>query len=313
MDRAVTPEKFSKILLSICNQDTSQTPDRWTSKNPLLGHCAVVSLVAQNLFGGELMRGSLEHTKFAEFRSHYWNRLPGGTEIDFTKMQFGKKYPVFSEKQTRGRAYVLSHSETVSRYKILNFRFLQYVYGANKVGVQNSLFHDRVYQACFSNALDSPCQKMKFGCAILYNSHLIYIGHNATIKPLKSLCEPTCVRFSIQSRTESMIGACGHAEELGLWNVIHHWKGIPISECELYIAGFYPNSMPYLKSVAEHTCLRCAVQMYHAKIKKIYVPVREVKMNHSDVEMMERFIWKGITPEEAVRTARAYAMKERSI
>ncbi len=93
-----------------------------------------------------------------------------------------------------------------------------------------------------------------------------------------------------------MLGACGHAEE-GLWEVVH--KGIPVRECELYIAGLHANGLPWLKQAAEHTCLRCAVQMHNAHLKTIYVPV------------VDR--WAGITPERALATARFYATKEKIV
>ena len=125
---------------------------------------------------------------------------------------------------------------------------------------------------------------------------LVYEGYNKTIESLKILCGPTCIRFSITSRTESMLGACGHAEE-GLWNVVHN--GIQIHECDLYIAGFHTNGLPWLKKQAEHTCLRCAVQMYNARLKIIYVPVIDV--------------WVGITPKQALEKARVYATKEKKV
>lgn len=78
-------EGFKKLLPTICDKETSLDPDGWSSENPLLGHCAVVSLIVQNLFGGELLRASLAGTEFAHMRSHYWNRLPDGTADDFTK------------------------------------------------------------------------------------------------------------------------------------------------------------------------------------------------------------------------------------
>ena len=53
---ATTVEQFKQLLPSICDKETTQDAEHWTAENPLCGHCAVVSLVAQNLFGGELLR-----------------------------------------------------------------------------------------------------------------------------------------------------------------------------------------------------------------------------------------------------------------
>ena len=93
-----------------------------------------------------------------------------------------------------------------------------------------------------------------------------------------------------------MIGACGHAEELAIWSVVQ--MGFPLTKCELYIAGLYANCLPWFKSETEHTCLRCAVQQYHAKLKMIYVPVNDR--------------WEGLTPEQALITARDYAIRQRN-
>lgn len=289
--KELTPNGFKELLPVICDQETSQDSNGWTPENPLWGHCAVVSLVAQNLFGGELLRGSLtEVPGFEHMRSHYWNKLADGNIEDFTKPQFGANYPHGLKAEVRERSYVLSFPETVKRYKLLALRL------AKGISNGNPIFDNPIYQRCFYAALDSPCQKMKFGCVITHDSEIIYEGCNKTIEPLKSLCESKCIRFSITSRTESMLGACGHAEE-GMWDVVH--RGVPIHECELYIAGFHANGLPWLKQTAEHTCLRCAVQMYNAHLKTIYVPV------------VDR--WIGITPEQALDTARSYATKEKTV
>lgn len=287
----LTPDRFKEILATICDEGTSQDSNGWTPGNPLWGHCAVVSLVAQNLFGVELLRASLtEVPRFEHMRSHYWNKLADGNIEDFTKPQFGENYPNGLKAEVRARSYVLSYPETVKRYKLLAIRL------AKVVSEGNPIFDDQFYQKCFYAAMDSSCQKMKFGCVITRGGEVVYEGCNNTIEPLKLLCEPKCIRLSITSRTESMLGACGHAEE-GLWEVVH--KGIPVHECELYIAGFHANGLPWLKKAAEHTCLRCAVQMYNAHLKTIYVPV------------VDR--WIGITPEQALEAARSYATQEKTV
>lgn len=287
--KTVTPEEFADLLPFICDRETSSDPDNWTPENPLWGHCAVVSLIAQDLFGGKLFRTSLlDIPEFARMRSHYKNAAR-----DFTASQFGDHYPedrVWVEKK---RSDVLSpaHPETKERYKLLASRI------AEVISDGNSLFDDAIYLRCFYEAMDSACQKMRFGCVITtHNGEIIYGGCNANIEPLKSMCDPKCMRFFITSRTESMLGACGHAEEHGLWEIVR--QGIPLDECELYIAGFN-GIFPWMKTEPEHTCLRCAVQMYNAKLKKIYVPV------------VDR--WVGISPEQALETARAYATQEKKV
>lgn len=306
MTPTVSVDQFKKLLPNICDKKTSSDPENWTPENPLWGHCAVVSLVAQNLFGGTLLRASLENTKFASMRSHYFNKfkfpnIQMDFKVDFTWDQFGDSYPKLVDPVIRERSYLFSSAETLTRYKLLAWRL------ARELNQDNLLFRDSIYCKCFCNALDSPCQKMKFGAVIVNQSGerniesaleiIVEEGCNKTIEPLRSLCEPSCIRLSIPSRTESMIGACSHAEEIALWEAIK--MKIPLDKCDLYVAGIYPNGLPYIKTKNEFTCLRCAVQIYYSGIKRVFVPV----VNG----------WQSLSGEECVKTARAYATGEKKV
>lgn len=291
----ISPEDLEKIFPLICTKETTfpKAKKTWIEENPLHGQCTAVALVAQDLLGGDLIRASLENNPdFKYMRFHYWNRLPDGREVDFTKAQFQDKYPKGLTGEVRKRKEILRIKNVEERYKLLSLRLAKYLNN------NNPIFDNPIYQLCFSNALDSKCQKMKFGCVITHNGKVVYKGHNETSELLKQLCDPKCIRFLIQSRTEQMLGACGHAEELGLWELAKK-KEIPLNECELYVAGVYPDGLPWLKKEAEHTCLRCANQMYNAGIKKVYVPVIDK--------------WIGLTKEEALRTALVYATKEKAV
>ena len=293
------PDKsdFPALLTILCDQDTTQDPAGWTSENPLHGHCAVVAVKAQEFFGGDLLRSSLLGTPFASMGSHYWNILPDGVEMDFTAGQFCGSRPLFPDAEIRSREYVLydprtgEQREIFSRYKLLSWRI------ARTLSNENPLFDDDTYRCAYFAALDSRCQKMKFGCVIKRSGLLRYVGHNDSIPELRSLCQPTCIRHAITSRTESMLGACGHAEEHALWYLSR--KLIPTTECELYVAGVHMNGLPWLKTENVHTCLRCAVQMHHAGLKSVHVPV----VDH----------WESLTTSEALETARAYAMQEKKV
>ncbi|MDP3784539.1 MAG: hypothetical protein Q8R12_00450, partial [bacterium] len=59
MDEKITPEKFKEILPLICDQITSGDPLRWESGNPLWGHCAIIAMLAHNLFGGKILNGKI--------------------------------------------------------------------------------------------------------------------------------------------------------------------------------------------------------------------------------------------------------------
>jgi hypothetical protein len=62
--------------------------DVWSPANPSRGQCAVTALVVQDLLGGELLLAEVRHADGSRQGLHYWNRLPGGDEVDLTGEQF---------------------------------------------------------------------------------------------------------------------------------------------------------------------------------------------------------------------------------
>ncbi len=119
MIKIMTTDEFRKLLPRICGRDTSSDPNGWTTGNILWGHSAVVALVAQDLFSGELLWTSFEGTKFVSLRSHYWNQLPDDNRIDFTQSQFAGRYPKKMMPLLLARVSVLIHSQTAKRYATL--------------------------------------------------------------------------------------------------------------------------------------------------------------------------------------------------
>ena len=95
--------------------DTAADGENWCAANPSYGHCTVASLIVQDHFGGELLRGVVNGV------SHYWNLLPSGEEIDLTREQFGE---ILSETapEPRTRDYALSFAPTAHRYALLAAR-----------------------------------------------------------------------------------------------------------------------------------------------------------------------------------------------
>ncbi|MFH8931815.1 alpha/beta fold hydrolase [Streptomyces pristinaespiralis] len=59
----------------------------WSGDNPAWGHCDITALVVHDLLGGDLVVGEV-HLGGDQHGFHWWNRLPDGTEIDFTRDQF---------------------------------------------------------------------------------------------------------------------------------------------------------------------------------------------------------------------------------
>lgn len=87
--------------------ETSWT-GRFNPKNLSANQCRVTSAVVQNLLGGKILYAVIKKRPFV---SHFWNRLPNGKEIDFTREQFSK-----SIKIPKGR--VISVKETLAAPRI---------------------------------------------------------------------------------------------------------------------------------------------------------------------------------------------------
>lgn len=117
----MTVEEFKKTILNICDKDTSSAPTNWTEDIPAYGHCAVVSVLAQDKFGGIILKKS--YTKDNVEYSHYLNKLPNENEIDFTIDQFNGNVPNFYKTEERTKERILSKSDTLRRYNLLVSRF----------------------------------------------------------------------------------------------------------------------------------------------------------------------------------------------
>src|SRR5690606_22390981 len=96
----VTLTDSEDFLPKACLRATSADPVGWSKECRLYGHGDVVALIVQRIFGGDIIRASLEHVaEHARMRSHYWNRLPGPEgeppyEVDLTRQQFGISVPL---------------------------------------------------------------------------------------------------------------------------------------------------------------------------------------------------------------------------
>lgn len=86
----------------------------WSTSLPARGQCAISALIVQDRLGGDLLRAVVCG------ESHYWSRLPDGTEIDLTRSQFAVFHPI--DVTVASRDYVLSFAETRRRYELLRQR-----------------------------------------------------------------------------------------------------------------------------------------------------------------------------------------------
>lgn len=112
MSHATTPiEALSRAIRAAWSAETSFADD-WDPEHPSVGQCAVTALVIQDFFGGDLLRSEVGGV------SHYWNRLPDGSEVDLTRDQF-VRFVLDRATEVRDRGYVLSFPQTALRYKRL--------------------------------------------------------------------------------------------------------------------------------------------------------------------------------------------------
>ena len=73
-------------------QDTCDPADQdaWSPENPSRGQCGSTALVLNDIYGGELLVAEVHLLDGALQGYHYWNRLPGGEEVDLTRTQFSE-------------------------------------------------------------------------------------------------------------------------------------------------------------------------------------------------------------------------------
>ena len=69
-----------------CSPDDVER-ELWNVDNPAWGQCDITALVVNDLLGGDLVLGEVFHDG-GQQGYHWWNRLPGGVEIDLTREQF---------------------------------------------------------------------------------------------------------------------------------------------------------------------------------------------------------------------------------
>ena len=125
-----------------------------------------------------------------------------------------------------------------------------------------------LYNRLTRTAQKSPCQKLGFACALMKRDFLTIVTYNAPLKWSKFVCDDECVRFEIPSRTQSMIGACGHAEERAIWKAIEKYK--TAQDSHLYVTGVHkPSNEPMIYNRTGFSCIRCATIMNYAKVKSI--------------------------------------------
>lgn len=116
---------FIRHVADFCAEDTTADPGGWTADNKIWGHCALVAVLTQELYGGDIWRASLLHIPLlAHVRSHYGNWLPERALLDLTAAQFVPEYPALLKLEPSSREHILSNPATLARYKIFHERYV---------------------------------------------------------------------------------------------------------------------------------------------------------------------------------------------
>ncbi|WP_460563656.1 YunG family protein [Geodermatophilus arenarius] len=68
-------------------RDDSDLAD-WSPGDPARGQRGATALVLHDLLGGDLLLAEVRRTDGSRQGVHWWNRLPGGREVDLTREQF---------------------------------------------------------------------------------------------------------------------------------------------------------------------------------------------------------------------------------
>ena len=112
----MTLDLLQKYLYKVYSKDTCYPlcRDNWDVDNPTLGHCAIVSLLINDYFGGEIYKIKVDEI------SHYFNLIDNYV-VDFTCNQFNKEID-YSGKIKSDRLEILQDRDTASRYKMLKMR-----------------------------------------------------------------------------------------------------------------------------------------------------------------------------------------------
>ncbi len=119
---------FEKALQAAWSHETSYYPDAWTQAQPSWGQCAVSTLVAQDVLGGEILWSRVVLPS-GETVSHYYNKI-NSEVIDLTRAQFpeGTVIPAGVPKSdgfATTREYMLSNTDTRRRYELLKERVMR--------------------------------------------------------------------------------------------------------------------------------------------------------------------------------------------
>ena len=112
--------KYARVIYNKCTAETcyEKVRNQWTLDNKFWGHCAVVSLLIQDKFGGQIKKCKLKEENI----SHYFNFIDG-KDYDCTIGQY-KNSVTKCDVKLVDRAELLKCDSTKKRYEKLRDLFL---------------------------------------------------------------------------------------------------------------------------------------------------------------------------------------------
>ena len=129
----------------------TQEYDQLSVISPLAGHCNAVAYCVQKLFGGVILQATVHYQLNGKPKqtAHFWNRLPNGTEVDYTASQWGlrdqtplsdteltfplQKIVKTSKGNTNLSVLSVLRTRTVPSRKTINPRFTQFEENFQKI------------------------------------------------------------------------------------------------------------------------------------------------------------------------------------
>jgi hypothetical protein len=105
--------RFQDVSRALRSSWSAQTSGGWLADNPARGQCNVTALLANDLFGGNILKTPLPDG------DHFYNRIDGA-RIDFTAEQFDT--PIGYVDLPSNRAEALAGT-TLEKYEALSSAF----------------------------------------------------------------------------------------------------------------------------------------------------------------------------------------------
>jgi hypothetical protein len=163
----------------------------------------------------------------------------------------------------------------------------------------------QIYDECVIAASYSDCTKRRFGAVAYYNtphkntSGILGVSNNHIMLYHKFLCAGGCIRNTINSGTDSMLGSCGHAEEELMWRLAKQGK----TNYDIYIMQVGLDDNPIPKEDKYFYCARCATAMYYAEVRGVWVLLKK----------QGKPVWSFLSTKEAIESSYKFALREKVV